>query len=604
MPKGFHIRPFLFRIPVATIAALGVFAPGIAIAGPEHAIASHGVPALAAGFENLPYVRPDAPKGGRITIGTIGGYDSLNPYVLKGRAPWQIRALTVESLMARSWDEPFTLYGLLAESIETPPDRSWVAFTLRPEARFSDGDPVTVADVIWSLRTLGTKGHPRYSNSWKAVREVTQTGPRSLRIVFSEPNRELPLIMGLRPILKKAQWEIEALQKSGMVPVIGSGPYVVAKAEAGRSITFRRDPDWWGENLPINRGLYNFDEITVEFFRNEEAYRETLKAGEISLHAEYDPVRWAESATFPAVADGRLKHDELIHRRPTGLHGFVFNTRRSVFTDRRVREALALSFDWEWINRRLYHGQFTRIESAFGNSPLGFRGPAGPDERAILEPFDLPKGTLEEGWRPAGSDGSGRDRKRLRRAGELLDAAGWELVDGVRRKDGRPFVFEIIVNSTTRETLASLWSDQLGRLGVSMTVRRVDDAQFEARRAGYDYDMIVNRWAMSLSPGTEQRLYFGSSGREMEGTRNYMGAADPAVDAAIEALLGAEDPILFQAAVRALDRVVNAGIYVIPFGVLPADRILHSKVLRRPESRTIYGWWGWAAGPARWWVEP
>ncbi|MEM9099696.1 MAG: extracellular solute-binding protein [Pseudomonadota bacterium] len=581
-----------------------LFVSKTAQAEPQHGIAAHGMPALAADFPHLPYVNDKAPKGGRIVMGAIGSYDSLNPYVLRGRAPWQIRALTVESLMARSWDEPFTLYGLIAETVETAPDRSWVAFTLREAARFSDGSPITVEDVIWSLETLGTKGHPRYRNSWKAVERVEQTGPRSLKITFAEANRELPMIMGLRPILQKAQWEGQDFQKGGMTPVIGSGPYVVAEAEAGRALSFERNRDWWGKDLPINRGLYNFDEVKIEFFRNEDAFRETLNAGLISLHAEYDPVRWAESAVLPAVEEGRLIRDELTHRRPTGLYGFVFNTRRAVFADRQVREALAMTFDWEWVNKRLYRSQFTRIESAFGNSDLGFSGPASPGERAILSGFDMPEGTLEQGWRPLQSDGSGRDRKLRRRAAKLLDQAGWRLVDGERQKEGETLRFEVIVNSTEQETLASLWSGQLQRLGVEMTVRRVDDAQFEARRTSYDYDMIVNRWAMSLSPGTEQRLYFASQGRKEEGTRNYMGAEDPAIDAAIDALLAAESPEAFRDAVRALDRMVNAGVYVVPFGALPTDRILHDDRLKRPDSQTAYGWWGWAAGPARWWVAP
>ncbi|MEM9046646.1 MAG: extracellular solute-binding protein [Pseudomonadota bacterium] len=395
------------------------------LAEPKHGISAHGEPALEAGFSQLPYVNSDAPKGGRVVMGSIGSYDSLNPYVLRGRAPWQIRALTVESLMARSWDEPFTLYGLIAETVETPPDRSWVAFSLREEARFSDGSPITVEDVIWSLETLGTKGHPRYRNSWKAVDSITQTGPRSLKISFSQPNRELPMIMGLRPILQKAQWADQDFQQGGMTPVTGSGPYVVVDADAGRALTFKRDPNWWGKDLPINRGLYNFDEIKIDFFRNADAFRETLNAGAISLHAEYDPVRWAEIESLPAVQEGRLIRDELTHRRPTGLYGFVFNTRRELFADRRVRAALAMTFDWEWVNQRLYREQFIRITSAFGNSDLSFDGAAGPRERAILSGFDVPPDTLNEGWRPPESDGSGRDRKMRRQASKLLEAAGW-----------------------------------------------------------------------------------------------------------------------------------------------------------------------------------
>ncbi|MEM7176675.1 MAG: extracellular solute-binding protein [Pseudomonadota bacterium] len=534
----------------------------------------------------------------------MGGFDALNPYILKGRAPWEIRALTVESLMARNWDEPFALYGLLAESIETPPDRSWVAFTLNEKARFADGSPVTVEDVIWSFETLGEEGHPRYRNAWRSVAGIEQTGPRTVRITFKTPNRELPLIMGLRPILKKAQWEGVDFAASDAVEVIGSGPYRISSFEPGRYMEFTLNPDWWGADLPVNRGLYNFQTIRIEFFRNQDAYWEAVKTGAISLHADYDPVRWATGYDIPAVADGRLVKDELTNERPSGLYGFVFNTRRPVFAERAVREALAISFDWEWVNRRLYRDAFTRIESAFSRSPLGFDGPASPGERAILEGFDLPPGTLEEGWRPPVSDGSGRDRRQLRKAGRLLDQAGWALTDGVRQKDGTRLSFEIIVAGDDQETLAGLWAAQLRRLGIEMRIRRVDSTQYQALREVYDFDMIINRWAMSLSPGTEQKLYFGSSGREEPGTRNYMGVADPAVDAAIAALLAAEWQAPFQDAVRALDRVLNAGIYVIPFGVLPTDRIVHTAPLKRPEAQTLYGWWGWGAGPARWWIDP
>ena len=537
-------------------------------------------------------------------MGEVGAFDSLNPYILKGRAPWQIRALTVESLMARNWDEPFSLYGLLAETIDVPEDRSSVTFVLRENARFSDGTPVTVDDVIWSMQTLGEEGHPRYRTAWRAVERITATGPRQVTIVFSEPNRELPLIFGLRPILKKAQWQGRGLGSAPEEAVIGSGPYLIDRFEAGRFLNFRRNPDWWGRDLPVNRGLFNFDEIQVDYFRNGDSYFEAIKTGAISLHAEYDPVRWTEGYDIPLIRDGGLIKDELTHARPSGLQGFVFNTRREVFADRRVREALAMSFDWEWVNQRLYRGAYRRIVSAFGNSDLGFSGEAGPRETEILADHDLPPGTLAEGWTPPKSDGSGRDRRMLRQAGRLLDAAEWSVSEGARRKAGQALEFEILVNGTDQETLASLWSAQLARLGVTATVRLVDQAQYQKRRETYDYDMIVNRWGMSLSPGTEQRLYFHSSGREAEGTRNYMGVADPAVDAAIDALLAAKETEGFRDAVRALDRVLNAGIYVIPFGTLPTDLIIHTSDLKRPESQTLYGWWGWGAGPARWWAEP
>ncbi|HUF88259.1 MAG TPA: extracellular solute-binding protein [Thermohalobaculum sp.] len=570
-------------------------------AGPAHGIAMHGPPALEPGFSHLPYANPHAPQGGRVAYGEVGGFDSLNPYILKGRAPWGVRAHTVESLMARSWDEPFTLYGLLAESVETPPDRSWVAFTLRAEARFSDGAPVLVEDVIWSLETLGTEGHPAFRNAWDAVEEVRQTGPRTLRISFSQPNRELPLIMGLRPVLKKAQWAGRDFTRSGLEPVIGSGPYVVGDLEPGRFIAFRRDPNHWGRDLAVNRGVDNFDEIRYEYYRNADALWSAVKTGAVSLFVDSDPVRWVTGYDFPAARDGRIERGEIAHGRPTGMYGFVFNTRRAIFADRRVREALALAFDWAWVNERLYRGQYARIRSYYDNSPLGFSGPAEGRERALLEPFaeSLPEGTLEAGWRPPGSDASGRDRGNLRQAARLLSEAGWEVEGRLRRNaDGAPFRFEILVNATEHETLASLWRESLGRLGVEVEVRRVDDAQYQARRRDYDYDMAVNRWFLSLSPGVEQRLYFASHGRTAPGTRNYMGVADPAVDAMIDAMLGAERHEDFTAAVRALDRVLSAGIYVIPFGYLPADRLAWQKGYGKPDHDPLYGF-----RPEVWWKE-
>jgi len=559
----------------------------------------HGAPALAPGFTNLPYANPEAVKGGRVVFGETGGFDSLNPYLLKGRAPWGVRAHTIESLMARSYDEPFTLYGLLAESVETPEDRSWVEFTLRPEVRFSDGSPVTVEDVIWSLETVGTQGHPAFRNAWNAVSGVEQTGPRRLRISFAEPNRELALIMGMRPVLKKAEWQGREFTRSTLEPITGSGPYVVDRFEPGRFIAFRRNPDYWGRNLGITRGLNNFDEIKYEYFRNSEALWSAVKTGEVSIFTDSNAARWAEGYDFPAALEGRLLRDEIAHGRPTGMYGFVFNTRRAIFADRRVREALALSFDWEWVNQRLFREQYKRIESYFANSALGFSGPAEGREAALLAPFaeTLPEGTLEAGWRPPVSDGSGRDRKNLRAAVRLLEQAGWR-VDGRLRKNaaGEPLSFEVLVASTADETLAELWSGALARLGVEVRVRRVDNVQYVARRRNYDYDMTVNRWFLSLSPGVEQRLYFGANGRTDPGTRNYMGVDDPAVEAMIESLLIATNRPDFESAVRALDRVLSAGIYVIPFGYLPTDRVAWQRGYKRPERDALYGW-----RPEVWW---
>ncbi|MFQ5458868.1 MAG: extracellular solute-binding protein, partial [Myxococcota bacterium] len=459
---------------------------------PAHGLAMHGEPALAPGFTHLPYADPDAPTGGVVVYGETGGFDSLNPYTDKGRAPWSLRTMVAESLMARSWDEPFTLYGLLAESVRTPADRSWVEFTLRREARFSDGTAVTVDDVIFSMRLLGEEGHPRYRAAWEAVDRIEATGSRSLRITFSTPNRELPLLMGLRPVLKRAEWEGRDIAESSLEPFTGSGPYLISDFEPGRFIEFRRNPDYWGRDLGVNRGLDNFDLVRFEYFRDAGALWEAFTAGQISVSVDHDPVRWGEGYDFPAALDGRVLRAEIPHNRPSGMHGFVFNTRRAIFADRRVREALTLAF--EWINARLYGGAYARITSYWANSDLAFHGPAEGREREILAPFDLPPGTLETGWTPPVSDGRGRNRVNLRAAGRLLDAAGWQVREGVRvNAAGEPFAFEILVSATADETLATIYAGALERLGIEATVRRVDDAQFQARRNDYDYDMTVNR---------------------------------------------------------------------------------------------------------------
>ncbi|MEM7496444.1 MAG: extracellular solute-binding protein [Pseudomonadota bacterium] len=608
----------------------------------------HGAPALPEDFDALPYVNPEAPKGGRVTFAEFGSFDSLNPFVLKGAAPWALSSHMFESMLARSYAEPFTLYASLAESVEVPEDRSGVTFVLDPAARFSDGSPVTVEDVIWSFETLAAEGHPRYDAAWSQAASIEPVGERGVRIVFTEPNRELPLILGLRPVLKKAQFEGRGLGDAPLEPLIGSGPYVVGEMEAGRSITFRRDPDWWGQGLPINRGLNNFDEVRYEYYRSSDALWQAVTAGAVDMQADSDPVRWVEGYDFPAAVDGRLTRSEIAHSRPSGMYGFVFNTRRAPLDDIRVRRALGLAFDWAWINQRLYGGGYTRITSYFGGSPLAWDAPDGPvadsaDTGAMAAlaptaPSAIAEHTLslraqasssrraaepaaeaEAEEAPAGparqativwpvSDGSGRDRRLLREAAKLLEAAGMPVKDGKRLgPDGKPLTLGVLIQSTEHETLAGLWADTLRPLGVGLDIRRVDAAQFAQRRQDYDYDITVHRWVMSLSPGTEQRYYFGSDGREIPGTRNYMGVADPAVDAAIEALLVEKDAAGFRAAARRLDYLLTAGLYVVPFGVLPNDRIVHDAGLRHPDwqvgERSLYGWFGWWSGPGVWWRE-
>ncbi|MEM7189801.1 MAG: extracellular solute-binding protein [Pseudomonadota bacterium] len=599
---GFEAVWHIFAIVL--IVLFGVVSSFPASAEPKHAIAMHGDPDLPPDFENFPYVNPNAPKGGTLVLAGSGAFDSLNPFVLKGKAPWLVRFLVAETLMTRSYDEPFSLYPGLAQTIETPPDRSWVQFALNPDARFSDGSPVTAEDVVWSFETLGTEGSPVYRNSWKAIKSIRAVDSLTVRIDFSEANRELPLIMGLRPVLKKAHYDGRGFADAKDVP-IGSGPYLIDRTVDGRMIEFRRNPDWWGAGLPAQQGLHNFDRVRLEYFRNGEALWEAVKTGAISLFSDADPLRWDEGYDFPLFTVGTLQRGEIGFGRPSGMEGFVFNTRRPVFADRRVREALAMSFDWEWVNARLYRGSFARIQSYFSGSDLGATDPMSDGERALLTPFtELPEGTLEAVWRPPSSDGTGRDRRNLRKASRLLQAAGWAVNDGkLTDANGEPFVFEILVQGTRQQTLASLWSESLTRLGITAEVRLVDASQYQLRRSEYDFDMIVHRWGMSPSPGIEQRRYFASQGRTDPGSRNYMGVADPAVDAMIDAIVAETSREKFRDAVRALDRVLMSGIYVIPFGVLPADRVVWHKDLARPEKDSLFGYWGWWAGPGVWWHQ-
>ena len=574
-------------------------------AEPTQGLAMLGAPELPADFEHLPYANPDAPKGGRIVLGELGGFDSLNPYILKGRSVWAVRGLMIESLMVRSIDEPFALYPSLAESVTVPEDRAWVEFTLDPRARFSDGSAVTVEDVIWSMETLAEKGLPAFASTWDRVEGWERTGERSVRFEFTAPDAELPLILALRPILQKAHYEGRDFAESSLVPPVASGPYLVEEVDPGRRVIFRKDPDWWGAELPVNRGRFNFETVRHEWFKDGAALFEAFRAGELDLVREGDPARWEDGYAFPAAQRGEIVQETIPSGRPSGMIGFVFNTRRELFRDIRVREALALAFDFEWVNQTLNRGAYERVRSPFGGSVLGFEGPAEGREREILAPFagELPEGALEGGFAWPQTDGDGRNRRNLRQAAKLLAEAGWSVEAGrLVDAQGRPFRFEILLGGPAWETAAEVFARQLQPLGIEASVRLVDGAQYEARRADYDFDMIVNTWAMSLSPGAEQRFYWGRAGATQPGTRNYPGIDSPAVEAAIDAILAATTPEDHRAAVRALDRVLTTGIWFVPLWHAPESRIAYRADLRHPERLPLYGDWpGWL--PDVWWRE-
>ncbi len=603
------MRPDNFRLKRALTTGIAVILTAkFATAESVHGIAMYGDPALPPDFVSLPYANPNASKGGRIVFGNTGGFDSLNPFIQKGTVPWQLRFWGYEGLMGRSWDEPFSLYGLLAESIETAPDRSWVEFTLRPEARFSDGSAVTIEDVIWSYETLGTKGHLRYRGLWTKISAIEQTGDRSVRITFNEPDRELALVAGLRPILKKDQWDGKAFDKGTLSDIpIGTGAYVIQDYEAGRHVTLVRNDDYWGKDIPFRRGTQNFDEMRIDFFGDGTVLFEAFKAGDLSAIREFNADKWNGQYGFPAVVRGDIVKTEIPHQKPSGMTGLVMNTRQAPFNDWRVREAMLLAFNFEYINDTVTGGVQPRISSYFSGSPLALQvGEATGRTQALLEPFasDLLPGTLEGYMLPL-SDGSARNRKNLRKAAKLLGQAGWAVQDGQLRNDrGDPFSISVLLRQgdTDMQTVVEIYARALERLGISMTADKVDNAQYAGRVAELDFQMTPFRRALSLSPGNEQRIYWGSEVANTPGTRNLMGMESPAADAMIDAMLASETRTDFVAATRALDRILTAGRYVIPIWSFDVGRIAHLKELKQPEVVPIYGD-GPQYMPELWWYQ-
>jgi peptide/nickel transport system substrate-binding protein len=573
-------------------------------AGDNYAIAMHGAPALPADFTHMPYANPDAPKGGRLVQGILGTFDSLNPLIVRGVAVQQMRGLVIESLMARGNDEAFTLYGLLARSVETDDIRSYVTFHIDPRARFSDGQPVTAEDVLFSWALLRDKGRPNHRQYYSKVAKAEAPDPLTVRFDLSGANdRELPLILGLMPILPKHAVDIATFEETTMTPPIGSGPYRVSAVKPGASVTLTRNPDYWGLNLPVNRGLWNFDEIRLDFYREANGQFEAFKRGLYDFRVENEPLRWQDGYDFPAVRNGEVIRDTIKTGMPQPSEFLVFNTRRPMFSDIRVRQALTLLFDFEWINRNYFFGLYTRAAGFFAGSKLSAYGRAAGDrERELLKPFvsRIPPDILDGSYRLPVSDGSGRDRVTLRGALNLLSEAGYDL-DGTvlrQRSTKAPLTFEILVTTRDQERIALAYTRDLKRAGIEATVRAVDAVQFEQRRLGFDFDMIHNRWDQSLSPGNEQWFYWGSEAADHQGTRNYMGAKDPAIDAMIAALLEAREHPAFVSAVRALDRALMSGFYAIPLFNAGEQWIARWNRIERPVATALTGYL-----PETWWQK-
>ncbi|WP_417517416.1 extracellular solute-binding protein [Minwuia sp.] len=560
----------------------------------------HGTPKYPPDFEHFDYVNPDAPRTGTLSLAARqGGYDSLNPFIFKGQAAEGWR-LVFESLTKRAQDEPFSLYGLLAEEVEMDPARKWIRFRLREGARFADGEPVKVSDLIWSWETLRDKGRPNHRLYYREVLR-TEVDGRDVTFRFrSGDNLELPLLMALMPVLPAHWFEANGFEKTTLDPIPGSGPYRVDRVEQGRRIEYVRREDYWGRDLPVNRGDHNFERIHYEFFRDGTAGFEALKGGMYDVHFEDDPGRWEQAYDFPAMRDGRLTRLTLPMKRPAGMRGFVMNSRRAPFDDIRVRRALNLAFDFDWANENLFFNAYRRNESYYQNSDLMADGPPSDTERALLEPFaeTLPDGTLGPAVLPPATPGPKAVRANLKAALGLFGEAGWNIGEGRKLRDatGTAMRFEILLFDPGDEALSLHFARTLERLGIDVSVRSIDPAQYERRRQSFEFDLIINHWYQSLSPGSEQWYYWGKAQADNPGSRNYAGVRLDAVDAMIGHMTAATTRSELQSATRSLDRILRAGRYVVPLYWQPEQRMIVAKGLTAPAVSPIYGpvlttWW-------------
>jgi microcin C transport system substrate-binding protein len=589
---------------IASLAFALMMAAFPALAEPRHAIAMHGEPRYPAAFTHFGYVNPAAPKGGDLRMAAQGTFDNLNPFIVKGQSPAGA-SLPFETLLVASADEPFSMYGLIAESIDTPPDRSWATFVIRKEARWHDGRPITPEDVIFSLDILRTKGTPSYRFYYAGVDKVEKVGERAVKFTFKPgDNHELPLIVGELPILPKHYWQDRTFENTTLEPPLGSGPYKVGAFEAGRFIVYDRVKDYWAKDLPVRKGFFNFDRVRYDFYRDSTVALEALKAGEYDFREENEAKKWATGyEDWPALRDGRARKESLDNQLPAPMQSYAFNIRRPLFADPKVRHALAYAFDFEWTNATLFYGQYKRTESYFPNSELAATGLPGPDEMKVLEPLraQVPPEVFTQVYQAPKTDGSGNIRPNLRIAMKLLEEAGWHVENGLLTKDGKPFAFEILLAQPTFERVSLPFVRNLARLGITAKVRTVDTTQYVNRLRAFDYDMIVGAWGQSLSPGNEQSMYWSSEAAAQPGSRNYVGIRNPAIDQLVELVISAPDRESLVARTRALDRVLLWNHYVIPQWHLGSDRLAYWDKFGRPDVVPMKGYelFSWWAKPAK-----
>jgi microcin C transport system substrate-binding protein len=567
-----------------------------------HALTLADAPKYGPDFKHLDYVNPDAPKGGTITQGVTGTFDSFNPFIIKG-TPAGLGGLW-ETLTATTEDDAMTEYGLLAESMEVAPDKSWIIYNLRPEARWHDGQPVTADDVVFTFNILMEKGDPRFRYYYSEVLKAEKLGERRVKFQFKTGgNRELPVIMGQLQILPKHWWESRKFEDVLLEPPLGSGPYKLGKFDMGRSYTMERVPDYWGKDLPINIGTDNYDQVRVTYFQDPEVQMEAFKAGTLDFRAENSAKRWATGYEFPAVKDGRVVKELIPHKNPVGIQGFIFNLRKPMFADRKVREALGYAFDFEWSNKALFFGQYVRTRSFFENSEMEATGTPSPAELEILDPLkdQVPPEVFTTEFNPPKTDGSGNARDNLAKAAALLDEAGWKVENGRRVKDGKPFAFEFLLDDPALQRIAEPFAQNLDRIGISATVRVVDSAQYQSRMEDFDFDMTSDIWGQSNSPGNEQREFWGSQAADSQGSRNTIGIKDPAVDKLIGQIVSAQTRQDLIIRCQALDRVLQWNYYMVPNFHLAAFRIAYWNKFGIPDKRPdpLYSY-----GGSAWWIDP
>ena len=573
-----------------------------------HAISMYGDLKYGPDFKHFEYANPNAPRGGTIKMSAGGTYDCLNQFILKGVSAYGL-GLIYDSLTERSLDEPFSEYGLLAESIEVPPDRSWVLFTLRAGARWHDGKPITPEDVVFTFQTIQTKGHPFYRNYYADIKQVEKIGERQVKFTFAaEDNRELPLIVGQMAILPKHYWEDKNFEETTLEPPLGSGPYKIEAHDPGRSITYRRVENYWGADLTIKKGRYNPDVIHYDYYKDGTVATEAQKGGEFDFALQNNSKSWATAYDIPAVAEGRLIKELIPHENGTGMQGFWFNTRRSKFADPKVRHALAHAFDFEWTNTNLFYGQYARSTSYFSNTELASSGMPQGQELEILEAFrgQISEEVFTAEYKPPTTDGSGNIRQNLRIATRMLKSAGWSVKEGKLTNDasGETMMIEFLINnSPSWERIVGPYIQNLERLGVEAAIKIVDTSQYQNRVQEYDFDAIVSLRGQSLSPGNEQRGYWTAAAADEPGTRNYAGIKDPVVDALVDQLINAPDRKTLVATTRALDRVLLWGHYVVPHWHIRAHRVVYWNKFGKPDISPKYMPQPWQYFPDTWWVD-